>query len=149
MTERAPARLLSAALPLLASLPLLPLLAACGDSPSATQARQETVEAWTALRAYGVDQLEAFVKELTARMALLDRQLDELKARSARATAEAKVDIERELADLQGRRGALAEKLVELKQASKEAWTATRDATVDSFESLADGINAAAKQFGQ
>ncbi|HZM01240.1 MAG TPA: hypothetical protein VFD43_13415 [Planctomycetota bacterium] len=125
------------------TLPLLTLLPACGDSPSAIQARQETVEAWAALRAYGEDQREAFVKELNARIAVLDRQLDELKARSARSTAESRVEIERELTDLQGRRGALAEKLAALEQASKEAWTGARDATVDAFESLADGINAA------
>lgn len=130
-------------------LSLVPLLPSCGDSPSAAHARQETVEAWAALRAYGEDQREPFMQELNARMALLDRQLDELKARSARATAEAKADIESELGGLQARRSELSERLATLKQASKAAWNQARDATVDSFESLADGINEAAKKFGQ
>jgi len=89
------------------------------------------------------------MQDLSARLALLDRQLDELKARSARATAETKAEIERKLVDLQGRRDQVAERMTELKQASSDAWTASRNSTVKAFETLADGINEAAQQFGQ
>ena len=130
-------------------LSLVPLLSACGDSQSAVHARQESVEALTALRSYGEDQRDAFMQELSARLALLDRQLDELKARSARATADKKADIETELGGLQTRRSSLSDQLDKLKKASKEAWNQARDATVDAFDSLADGINAAATKFGQ
>jgi hypothetical protein len=124
-------------------------LPSCGDSGPAAHGRQQSVEAWAALKAYGDDQREAFTQELNARLALLDRQLDELKARSARSGADAKRDIEHELDGLQARRSELAERLSAVKVSSKESWTATRDATVDAFQSLADGINAAAEKFAQ
>jgi hypothetical protein len=139
--------LMLASLASFASLVGLGALAGCGDSPPATQARRETAEAWAALRAYGADQREAFEQELNARIAVLDRQLDELKARSARAGASAKADIERELSELQGRRGELTLRLEELKASSKEAWVKTRDATLAAFDQLTDGINKAAGQF--
>lgn len=120
----------------------------CGDTPSATQARQETAEAWAALRAYGEDRKEAFTQELQARIAVLDRQLDELKARSARSSTDSKADIEHELSSLQTKRTDLSSRLTDLKAASKEAWGKTRDATLDAFESLTDGINEAARKFG-
>jgi len=139
----------AALLVLLALLAPVAALEACGDSDSAANVRQQSVEPLAALRAYGEDQREAFMQDLSARLALLDRQLDELKARSARATAETKAEIERKLVDLQGRRDQVAERMTELKQASSDAWTASRNSTVKAFETLADGINEAAQQFGQ
>ena len=129
-------------------LAIAPLLTGCGDSAAAAHARQQSVEALAALRSYGEDQREAFVQELTARMTLLDRQLDELKARSARTASGAKAEIEDALAGLQEKRDALADHLLHVKQVSQDGWTRSRDATVDSFENLTDGINAAAGRFG-
>lgn len=143
--QRPPVALLA----LLALLAPAAALAACGDSARAAKARQESVEALAALRAYGEDQREAFMQDLGARVALLDRQLDELKARSARATADTRAEIERKLVDLQGRRDELSNRLTDLKQASSEAWTSSRNSTVKAFETLADGINEAAQQFAQ
>lgn len=130
-------------------LMLAGLSLACSDSDTAARARQETVEAIAALRSYGHDQHEAFRQELDARLSLLDRQLDELKARSARSTADAKAQIEEELAALQAKRSELNGHVSALQQSSKEAWASARDATADSFQSLADGINAAAEKFAQ
>jgi hypothetical protein len=129
-------------------LAIAPLLTGCGDSAAAAHARQQSVEALAALRSYTVDQREAFVQELSARMTLLDRQLDELKARSARSAAGAKAEIEDALAGLQEKRDALADHLLHVRQVSQDGWTRSRDATVDSFENLTDGINAAAGRFG-
>ena len=144
MSRPAPARWLLAV-----PLAILAQSAACGDSATAAQARQESVEALTALRAYGADQREAFMQDLGARVALLDRQLDELKARSARAAADTKAEIERKLVDLQGRRDELSSRLTELKAASSDAWNQARNSTVKAFETLTDGINEAAQQFGE
>lgn len=125
----------------------VPLLAACGESAAAAHAREQSIEALAALKSYGVEQREAFVQELTARMTLLDRQLDELKARSARATAGAKAEIEGALANLQEKRDALADHVLHVRQVSEDGWIRSRDATVDSFEILTNAINAAANRF--
>ena len=123
-----------------------PLLG-CGDSAAAAHARDQSIEALAALRSYTVDQREAFVKELQARMTLLDRQLDELKARSARSAAGAKAEIEGALSSLQEKRDALADHVLQIRQVSQDGWTRSRDATVDSFEILTDAINSAAGRF--
>ena len=72
----------------------------------------------------------------------------ELEASMRTVVAKA-ADIERELTGLQTKRTGLSERLADVKGATKEAWAKTRDATVDAFEELTDGINAAAKKFGQ
>ena len=145
MTRGRPVALLA----LLGLLAPAAALTACGQSASASEARQEKVDALAALRAYGEDQREAFMQDFNARLALLDRQLDELKARSARETAETKAAIERKLVDLQGRRDELSKRLTDLKLAASDDWAASRNSTVKAFETLADGINEAARQFAQ
>ena len=132
---------------LLLVVPLVAPLPGCGDSPTAAHAREQSIEALAALRSYTVDQRDAFVQELTARMTLLDRQLDELKARSARAAAGAKAEIEAALTALNEKRDALADHVLHVRQVSQDGWTRSRDSTVDSFENLTDGINAAASRF--
>ena len=123
------------------------LLAACGESSAAAHAREQSIEALAALKSYGVEQRDAFVQELSARMTLLDRQLDELKARSARTAAGAKAEIEDAIVGLQEKRDALADHVLHVRQVSEEGWTRSRDATVDSFENFTDAINAAASRF--
>ncbi|MHC5211211.1 MAG: sll1863 family stress response protein [Planctomycetota bacterium] len=119
---------------------------ACGDAPSASEARRQTAEAWESLKDYGAGQRGEFIRELEALTAALDVQLDNLRARSARAGKEGRAAIEEALADLARQRGDIKRRLEELKATSTEAWGEARDGALDAFRTLRDGVDDAVRE---
>lgn len=109
-------------------------MAACGDSPEAERLEREAADAWAALRAYTVEQKDAFVRAVNDMTADLDGQVEELRVRSASASAEARADWDRVMQDLERKRQELAMRIDAAGAATAETWEEARSRVAEAYE---------------
>jgi uncharacterized protein YpuA (DUF1002 family) len=82
-------------------------------------------------------QKKQYEKGMEERLKKLDRELDELNARAATMTEQAKVDIDRGIAEARTKQKAASTKLEEMRKRSEKKWKkfiAETDAAMDEFE---------------
>jgi len=78
-----------------------------------------------------------YEKGMEERLKKLGRELDELNARAAAMTAQAKNDINHRIAEARTKQKAASEKLEEMRKRSEKKWkkfTSETDAAMDEFE---------------
>lgn len=109
---------------------LLVLTAAPGRPYAAGEAKSATAPEAT-------QQKEQYEKGMEERLKKLGRQLDELNAKAADMTAQAKMDIDRGIAEARTKQKAASAKLEEMRKRSEKKWkkfTSETDAAMDEFE---------------
>jgi DNA anti-recombination protein RmuC len=109
---------------------LLVLAATPGRAYAAGEAKSATAPEAT-------QQKEQYEKGMEERLKKFGRQLDELNARAADMTAQAKRDINRRIAEARMKQKAASEKLEEMRKQSEKKWekfTSETDAAMDEFE---------------
>lgn len=109
-------------------------MGACGDSPEAERLEHEAADAWTALRAYTVEQKDAFVRAVNDMTADLDGEVEELRVRAASASAEARADWDRIMQDLERKRQELTTRLDAAGAATAETWEEARSRVAEAYE---------------
>jgi hypothetical protein len=90
---------------------------------------------------------QAIEKKYRARLQEWRADLDKLKAQAAQADADARMEIERRVDDLEERRAAVATKLEELRDSGEKAAHELTEGLERSFDELSRGIKAAYESF--
>ena len=90
---------------------------------------------------------QAYEKKLEAQLDAWSADIDKLKARAEKAEADAQLEIERRVDELQAMREAASDKLTELKNASDGAWEDLRGGIEDAWDSLGEAMRSARSRF--
>jgi hypothetical protein len=81
--------------------------------------------------------------EMEAKLAALDKKIDEVEDRAAKAEGEEKVELEKKAAELQARYDNHRKELDELKAASGDTWAKMKLSLEEGWEDMTQEINAA------
>ncbi|HLN28229.1 MAG TPA: hypothetical protein VK395_10840 [Gemmataceae bacterium] len=84
--------------------------------------QKEVSEALSAAKSYTYQQKDEYQKKLNAALTEMDEHIDDLKAKAAQASDEAKKRYAREMDDLRRKREVLGKKLDQVKAAAPGAW---------------------------
>ena len=90
---------------------------------------------------------QAYEKKLEAQLDAWSADIDKLKAKAEKAEADAQLEIERRIDDLQAMRDAAADKLTELKNASDGAWQDFRAGIDEAWDALGEAMRSARSRF--
>lgn len=122
----------------LAACALLPF--GCGGDTSAAkkveEAKVKVGEAGSATLEAAKAKRDEFVVEMNKQLVTLDAKYEELKAKAAAATPEAKANMQKLVDEAKAKREVAATKLEELKTASAERWEKIKGGVGDAMEDL-------------
>lgn len=90
---------------------------------------------------------EAYEKKLEAQLDEWNAKIDVLKAKAQRAGADAKVDYEETIEDLQQKRAAAKSKLQDLREASDDAWDDLKEGVEQAWDNLGQAVSRATERF--
>ena len=90
---------------------------------------------------------ELYRQKYQAQLDGLKADVAKLKARAAGAKADAQIEMNRHLGELDARMHEAGARLAELAAASEEKWDATRKNVESSWEALKAGVSAAVAKF--
>ncbi|MEL6744607.1 MAG: coiled coil domain-containing protein [Pseudomonadota bacterium] len=79
---------------------------------------------------------EAYVEKIQARLNQWDTEIENLKSKAAEASADAKIEYERQVDELQGMQKETQAKLDELRAAGDDAWTDLKAGVENAWDSL-------------
>ncbi len=90
-----------------------------------------------------MDKKEAYRQKKEAQMRIFNAKLEELRARGAKARAEAKIEYLKQIELLQAKQEAARRKLAELAGSGEETWTNLRagvESAIDEFRKAVDTV---------
>jgi len=90
---------------------------------------------------------ESYEKKLQAQLDEWKAEIDKLRARAEGAQADAQIEYERQIEDLQALQESANRRLLELKEAGDEAWEDLRAGAQESVETLGQSIRSAMERF--
>ncbi len=90
---------------------------------------------------------EAYLEKLRARMDEWNAEIDVLSAKAHQAKAEMKIEYLNELEDLRAKRRDLQQKIVEMEQASENAWQDLKQGLENSWTILKKSLTRAKSEF--
>ncbi len=90
---------------------------------------------------------EAYEQKLDAQLDEWRAEIDKLKAQARQADADARIELERQIEDLEAKRAASHQRLQELRQAGEDAWTDMQAGLEAAFEDLGKAVQSAAARF--
>lgn len=117
------------------------------DKVTGEDVQRETKEAVEAAGKLAAQKKEEYQRELNKKLADLDRQIDEWKAKAAKASAEAKVEMDKKLEALKEKRDAVARKMKELGDSTSAAWDDLKTGLEKAYDELADAVEKAKENF--
>ena len=91
---------------------------------------------------------DAFVQKMQAGLDELNAKIDVLEAKSEKASAEARVEYLKRVADAKAKRNEMSDKLTEAKRASGEAWEELRGGLQTSWDALSSSVKSAWEKLG-
>jgi type I site-specific restriction endonuclease len=97
----------------------------------------------TTTTAYLIEQKDQLQKSLSGKMTEFDKQMSELKAKSAKAGEQAKSEWTSILADLQKKKQAAADKLEQLKHSNTDRWQDFKAGVDAAFADLENSLKEA------
>jgi cytochrome c556 len=128
-------------------LSTLILTAACEQKQSTSDqldnARAKTKEAAQDLKDYSYDQKSVFVDAMTARLASLNRDLDQLTAKVEASSDSVKAEAKPKLQALRDQTAQLDKQFDEVKNATESTWESVKNGFKNAYESSSDGFNQA------
>ncbi len=92
---------------------------------------------------------DEFLRQAKEKLAGLDEKLKELRSRSAQLGVDMREKTEREIDDLQQKRGAVQEELKDAGKTAQDRWEALTQRLSRSLESLEEGYNKARSRFNE
>ncbi|MDY6823548.1 MAG: hypothetical protein SWH68_07090 [Thermodesulfobacteriota bacterium] len=90
---------------------------------------------------------DAYVQKLKAKMDEWNAEIDKIEVKADQAEAEAKIEYEKQLADLRAKRKDVEEKIAELQQAGDGAWGDLKVGMDSALDSLRNAVKSAASRF--
>ncbi len=90
---------------------------------------------------------DAYVDKYKAQLDLVDAEIDRIEAKARIAKADAKIEYEKELADLRLKRDGAKAKLTEIKLASSEAWETLKQGAEDAWSAVSGAVKGAVDKF--
>ena len=94
-----------------------------------------------------VDTKEAYLEKLKAKLDEWNAQIDKLKAKAAQSKADAKIEIEKHVGDLETRRREVENKIQHLVQASGPAWEDLKGGVQSAWNKLDEAVRSATEKF--
>ena len=127
------------------------LLAALLSFPALAQTTsgdvsKKAAEAWATVKSYSAEKKDEAMAYGSSLVRETDRQIESLEKHAAKASGEAKTQLERELKDLKAKRAVAAKKLDEMGKAGGAAWNDAKDGFADAYRDLERGYERAAKK---
>jgi len=107
---------------------------------------KKTAEAWATVKSYTAERKDdamAYGRDLVRET---DRQIAALEGQAAKASGEAKVQLEKELKALKAKRKLAAKKLDEMGRAGAAAWDEAKNGFADAYRDLERSTERAAKK---
>jgi len=120
-----------------------------GAAPAQTttgDVSKKTADAWATVKSYTAERKDdamAYGRDLVRET---DRQIAALEGQAAKASGEAKVQLEKELKALKAKRKLAAKKLDEMGKAGAAAWDETKNGFADAYRDLERSTERAAKK---
>ncbi len=109
-------------------------------------AASQVGEAWDQVKTFTVEKKQAAVEYGKNLVRETDEKIEELEARAAKSSGEAKAAQERSIKELKEKRAQTAAKLDDMGKASGNAWDATKQGFADAYKDLSQSFNRAVDQ---
>ena len=90
---------------------------------------------------------DAMLEKAEARMKQIDAEVDRLKAKAQEADADRKLELERQLSDLMGKRETFKSRVQDLKNAGEDALSDLSDGFEQAWTTLSDALDSAKTRF--
>jgi len=90
---------------------------------------------------------DAYEKKLGAKLAEWSAEIDKLKAKAMKADAEAQLAYYKQIEELRSMQNSANRKLLELKDASDDAWEDLRTGLDSAWDSMGNAFKSAASRF--
>ncbi|PTQ91512.1 hypothetical protein C8R30_13118 [Nitrosomonas nitrosa] len=90
---------------------------------------------------------DAYVKKLEAQLDEWNAEIDLLKAKADKASADAQIEYAKEIDELRSMRDAASSKLSEIKNAADDAWEDLKEGTESAWNSLSQAVKSATSKF--
>lgn len=88
-----------------------------------------------------------YVEKLKAQLDVWAADLDKLEARAKITGADARVELERQIAELRKNQDVAKAKLQDIEDSSEDAWNDLKDSVENAWNRLRDGLEDAASRF--
>jgi chromosome segregation ATPase len=92
---------------------------------------------------------DAYVERLMTQLGEWSADIERLKARASKVSADAKAEYEEQLADLRKQRDALAARVTDLQEASDEAWDDVKQAVQAAWDRAKESFQKTMARFGR
>lgn len=90
---------------------------------------------------------EAYEKKLQAQLDEWGAEIDKLKAKADQAEADAHIEYQKQIEELQSMQATASEKLAELKASGDDAWEDLKAGAENAWSSLGDALKSAVDRF--
>ena len=90
---------------------------------------------------------DAYREKMKAQIDEFDAEIDRLLAKARKAKADAKIDYEKQIDELRGKRKEIAQKMDALESASGDAWKDLKQGLENSWEILKKSLSQAKEKF--
>ena len=90
---------------------------------------------------------EAYEKKLQAQLDEWHAEIDKLRAKAKKASAQAQIDAERHVATLESKRNEAMRQMETFRQAGEGAWTELRAGLEMAWQDLAEAVKSARSKF--
>lgn len=106
------------------------------EDAAAEKVKEETAEAYEALKAYGASKRQEFEQQARTTLQSLDKQFEELKGKAEVARGEAKKHYEAAINEWNKKKSALVQKLDEFRNTSADTWESMEKQIESGMEDL-------------
>ena len=113
---------------------------------STKKVTKEAKEALQATQEYTAQQKQAFQKAIQGELVTMQRQIDSLKAKSRKASGQARTDLQQAIRELEQKKVVADHKLAKLQSSSAQAWADAQSALNEAMEDMQRSYQQAAKR---
>ena len=128
---------------------LAAMLTSAGIAPAQTSSQgvgKKAGETAEAIKDYAVEKKREAVDYAKKVARKMDTEIKELETKASKATGEAKVKSQQQIAELKKKRAAASKKLSELGKATASSWDAAKQGFIDAYKDLRDSLDKAAAE---
>src|SRR4026208_1757415 len=104
---------------------------------------RETQEAVTATKDYTIQQKDAFQRKVQAELDEIQVHISKLHGQANHASAEAKADIKKAIAELEKKKALAQKKAADIHSATAASWEQVKSKTAAAMDDLRDSVNRA------
>ncbi|HYB40502.1 MAG TPA: hypothetical protein VEL75_01965 [Candidatus Methylomirabilis sp.] len=116
---------------------------------SASDVKQKTSAALSAIGSYTVDKKDQAMAEGKKLVADMDRRMKELETQAAQSNAETKAAAQQAMVELKQKHAKASQKLSDLGNATSASWDSVKSGFTDAYKDLADSFEKAASKLHQ